>query len=81
MEINTVHKCQELGLKNCHVLEFVKEFEINVSMKIFMDRSVPFSSKFIEVSCIPKVLIELPIAKTSELRVEIGAKIENQEEH
>ena len=43
--------------------------------------SIPFSRVLIEISGIPKVLIELPITKASEFSIEVSAKIKYQEEH
>ena len=50
-------------------------------MQVLMNRSIPFSGELIKISCIPKVLIELPITETSELSIEVCAKIKYQEEH
>jgi len=59
----------------------VQKVKIKVPVQVFMYRSIPFSGVLIEISGVPKVLIELPITKTSELSVEICAKIEYQKEH
>lgn len=46
-----------------------------------MHWSVPFPGIFIKICRIPKILIELPISETSQLCIEVGAKVKYQEEH
>jgi len=81
MEVDAIGECQKLSLKTCHAWIVVQKVKIKVPVQVLMDRSIPFSGILIEISSIPKVLIELPITKTSELSVEICAKIKYQKEH
>jgi hypothetical protein len=37
--------------------------KVKVSKQCFMNNFVPFSTILIEVSCIPEVLVELPVCK------------------
>jgi hypothetical protein len=45
-----------------------------------MDWSIPFSCKFIEIRCIPEVLVKLPVCKTTELCPPIKTELKHDEE-
>ena len=51
-----------------------------MAMQVLMHWPIPFPCILIKASCIPKVLIELAIGESTQLRIEIGAEIKHQEE-
>ena len=79
MENHTKHKCPHVCLKYC---EFPSNqiLKINMSIEELMDKSIPFSSIFIEISRIPKILIKLSISKPRNIRIQIRCKLKYDEE-
>lgn len=59
----------------------LQKVEVPVPVEIFMDRPIPLPRVLVEVGCVPKVLVELAISEAAQLRVEVGAKLEDEEEH
>ena len=72
-------ECQTHGLEHCDWVA-ADVLKVEVSVQVFMDQSVPFPGVFIEVGSVPEVLVELSISETGHFRVEIGEKVEKDEE-
>jgi hypothetical protein len=52
-----------------------------VSVKVLVDRPIPFPREFIEVSSVPEVLVELSICEARELGIKVEAKLKGDEEN
>ena len=79
MEEHTEDEGSHYGLEDG---ELVSEqvFKIEMPLKVLVHETVPFPCIFVEVGCIPEVLVELPISEAWDLSVEVGHEIKDHEE-
>ena len=66
--------------ENGHVWIVFKQIQIPMAMQVLMHWSIPFPCILVKARRIPKVLIELAIGESAQLRIEIGAEIKHKEE-
>ena len=80
MKIDTVQKGHHCCSENGHVWIVFKQIQIPMAMQVLMHWSIPFPCILVKARRIPKVLIELAIGESAQLRIEIGAEIKHKEE-
>lgn len=79
MEENAEEESRHLGLEHRHLVSQEK-LKIKMSEKEFVDKFVPFPAVLVEGSCIPVVLVELPVCQSRNVCVEVANKVKADEE-
>jgi hypothetical protein len=80
MEIDAVEESKDCCLKSSHFWISIQKLQVDMAMQVFMNRSIPLSRKFIEVSSVPKILVKLSVRKPTQFCVKVCAKLEYEKE-